>query len=471
MGFASLFLFACSSPAPPPGPITNITVSTGDLVPAFSPTVFEYEVTSLTTLVPVDITVSGQDVTIDGDPAQDGVAHATQIASLDDTTTIKIQGTNAQGAPVTYNIRTAPQTRARYDVTTLNNPVPGQILVTPEQLVGAAGGPTFLYILDETGKLEYYKLITPGLAAADFERVKLPSGDVRYTYFMYDNPLDMTKWPIEPGTGYVMDDHFRQLATVRLAAGGSHPASGLDIHEFKLLDDNHWFVQSYLSENVTNVPSYPTTDVVAAVVQEVNGGNVVFDWDSTTVPVLYTQSTDGNDYTNAKTPYADYNHLNSIDVDPSNGNVLISLRHDDEILELDHTTGAVMWTFGGAGDQFGLAAADKPSHQHHARFVAPNDITMFDNGNASQLSKIREYTIDPVAKTAQVVAAIPVDGHYTAAMGSVQKFGSDYFVGWGFRRTGESDMTEIDGTTQQKTFELSFQDGYCSYRALKFQTN
>lgn len=459
-------VLGCSS-APPPGPVTNITVSTGTLVPAFSPDVFVYEATALTSLVPVDVTVTGQDVTIDGEPAKDGVAHPTSVATLDDATEIRIDATDAKGAPVTYNIRSVPKVRPQWDVTALDSPTPGLILVSPTQLVGpTTTGPSMLYILDETGTLVYYAK-TP-FDATDFERVTLPNGLVRYTYLMQDAPLDWSKWPIEPTTAYVMDDHFRPLQTIRLSASGTHDTFGLDVHEFRLLDDDHWISESYLSQAVTNVPGYATSTVVDAIVQEVSGGNVVFDWGTTSVPSLYTDSTDGNDFTDAKTPYADYTHLNSVDVNPSNGNLLVSLRHDDELIELDRATGAVVWTFGGASDQFGLAAADKPSHQHHARFVAPNDITMFDNGNASQVTKLREYQIDPVGHTAQVVAALPLDGHYTSAMGSLQKYDGRYFVGWGFRRDGESDITELDATTQKKSFELSFRDGYVSYRALKF---
>jgi len=115
-----------------------------------------------------------------------------------------------------------------------------------------------------------------------------------------------------------------------------------------------------------------------------------------------------------------------------------------------------------------IASADKSSHQHHIRFLGPNHLMMFDNGNASTLSTVREYQIDPVGHTAQALAAVPIDGHYSSAMGSAQKINGHYFVGWGYRQANESDVTEIDATTQQKSFEMSFQDGYVSYRALKF---
>ena len=460
-------LFACSSPAPPaPSTVTGITVSTGDLLPPFSPDVFSYELTSLTTLVPVDFTVTGQDVTIGGAPAKNGVPFTMTVPALDDATSIAIQATDAKGAPVTYTIHTVPQQRPRYDVTTLSSPEPGLIFLTPSQLVGATGGPNFVYILDETGKLVFYKSTLQ--AVADFEKVVLPNGTVRYTYVEENQPMDPKAWPLLPSTAYVLDDHFRQLQTIQLAAGGDHPAAPVDVHEFRLLDDDHWILQSYLPETVTNVPGYASAAVASGVVQEVKSAGVLFDWQTTSVPALYTQSDDGNDYTNANGMLADYNHLNAFDIDPSNGNLVLSLRHCDEVVELDHATGAIVWTFGGAGDEFGLAAADKPSHQHHVRFLAPNHLSMFDNGNATKLTKLREYQIDPVAHTAQVLAAVTVDNHFSTAMGSVQKINGHYFVGWGYRRAGESDVTELDAVTQIKSFELSFQDGYVSYRALKF---
>jgi arylsulfate sulfotransferase len=454
-----------SSPDQPPSPVTNITVSTGDLVPAFSPDVFQYEVTSLTTLVPVDITVTGQDVTIGDAAVKDGVPYEMTVPSLDDQTSIVIHATSASGIPATYTISTAPANRPRYDVTTLSSPEPGLILLTPFQIVGQIGGPTYLYILDETGRLVFYRQTL--LPAADFERRTLSGGAVRYTYVVQDQPVNLATWPVVPSTAYVLDDHFRQMQTIKLAAAGSHPASDVDIHEFQLLADDHWIVQSYLDETVTNVPRHGPANVVSGVVQEVQGGNVVFDWETTSDPALYTESSDGNDYFKTTT-YADYNHLNAIDIDPSTGNLVVSVRHDDEIVELDRATGQRVWTLGGVGDDFGLAAADKPSHQHCVRFVGPGDITLFDNGNASQETKVREYAIDPANHTAQVLAAIAVDGHFSAAMGSVQKINGHYFVGWGYRRDGESDVTEIDATTHQKSFELSFQNGYVSYRAMKF---
>jgi hypothetical protein len=459
---------ACSSSPSPTPPVTNITISIGDLVPAFSPTITDYEVTSLTTMFPIDVTVTGQNTSIDGVAATNNVPLSMTVPSLDDATAITVDALDANGAPITYTIHSVPAVRAQYNVTTNNAPTPGHILIAPSQIaIGQVTGSSFLYILDETGTLLFYKRI-PFLAGFDFQKWTLGNGATRYTYISTDAPIDWTTWPVESCTVHVLDDHFVELQGLHLASFGTHDASGADAHDVRLLDDDHWILESYQADQVTNVPGFATSNVVNAIVQEVQGGNVLFDWQSTTVPSLYTDSSDGNDFSDKTAPVADYNHLNSLEIDPANGNFVVSLRHDDAVIELDHATGNVVWTLGGKSDDFGLAAADKSSHQHYVRFLEPNHLLMFDNGNATMTTKIREYQIDPVGKTAQVLAALHVDNHFTVAMGSVQKIANRYFVGWGFRSANDSDITELDATTQEKSFELTFTGGYLSYRALKY---
>lgn len=421
--------------------------------------------TSLTTLVPVSFTVTGQDVTIDGAPAKNGVAYQTTLTTLDDATSISIAAVDAKGAPITYKIHTIPAVRPMYTVTTNNAPTPGHILLAPNQLLTKINpGPAYLYILDETGRMLFYKESLT--AVFDFQKQTLKNGQTRYTYISTDAPIDWTTWPVENSTVHVLDDQFHELQAVTLLADGSQSAAGADAHDFKLVADDDWIVESYVNQTVSNVPNVASANVVGSIVQEVQSGSVALDWQSTSLPVLYTDSTEGNNYT--AQAFADYNHLNSLDLDPANGNVVVSLRHDDAVMELDRATGSVVWTLGGLSDDFGLAPADKTSHQHFVRFLEPNHLLMFDNGNASMLTKIREYQIDPQAKTAQVLAALSVDNHFSMAMGSVQKFGTRYFIGWGFRQATESDVTEIDSATQEKSFELSFANNYVSYRALKY---
>ncbi len=477
--------FACSSSsstAPPASDggtdgstasvVTGITIANGDLVPAFSPTVTDYEVTSLTTLVPTSITVAGADATIAGTHVTAGTPYQTTLTALDDATVIAVEAKDAQGNPVTYKIHTNPKDRPTYTTSSVASPKPGLIYLTPIPATVAtlpnrdpnAPTPSYLYIVDASGVLKYYKKVPA--YAFDFKPQKLANGTVRYTYIVEKGDPGISS-TTNPCTVVVMDDKFTQLKTYELLATAKHPAFGADVHDFLLLDDDHYILESYLEETVTNVPSVASQPLVTAVVQEVQGGQVVFDWDSKDLPELYT---DTEMTLNGSGPSVDYVHLNSIAIDPSNQNLVVSLRYADELLELDRKTAAVVWKLGGKSDQFGLAAADKSSHQHDASFLGQNHLLMFDNGSATSTTKIREYQIDPTGHAATVLAAMPVDTHYSVAMGSVQKIDNSYFIGWGVLHSDDTaGVTEIDATTKQKSFELTWQLGYASYRAFKFQ--
>src|ERR1039458_9680485 len=49
-------------------------------------------------------------------------------------------------------------------------------------------------------------------------------------------------------------------------------------------------------------------------------------------------------------------HLNSIDIDPSDGNFILSFRHTSSIVKVDRHTAAILWTLGGTEDQYGLTS-------------------------------------------------------------------------------------------------------------------
>lgn len=447
----------------PSSPLSGISVSSGDLVPAFDPQITDYELTSLSAIVPVGITPVGQDVTIDGAPAARDKAYVTTLSSLDDARVIAIVAHDAQGAPITYRIHTLPNDRPRFTVTVGPAPAAGRIYLSPFQInvTPNFSGAGWLYMLDEKGALVFLrKLPHP---AFDFKRHVLADGTVRYTYIMSDGDPQIVS--MVRSTAYVLDDQLRPMRTIRLMPTNARAAEAVGIHDLLLLSDDHWVTESYLLETAPEVGALTNVNVMACVIQEVNHGQVVFDWDSTSVPDLFEESTDGNAF---GTPaYADYAHLNAIDLDPSNQNFVVSFRHLDEVIELDRTTGAMVWKLGGKGDQFGLAAAEKSSHQHDARFLEPGHMIMFDNGNATQTTRIREYQLDPITHVATNTVAYAFDNHYSLAMGSVQKLGTHYFIGWGYRAATDSDVTEIDPSTLVKSFELSFETGWVSYRARK----
>ena len=137
-----------------------------------------------------------------------------------------------------------------------------------------------------------------------------------------------------------------------------------------------------------------------------------------TTPEFYDNATDGNDFTNAKSPWADYMHMNAIALDPKDGNLIVSFRHQDHFVKLDRHTGAVLWRLGGKNDSFGLTPAQAFSHQHFGRTHDDGTLTIFDNGNAGQKTRLLSFKLDEAARAVSRFDAATPDDRYSYAMGS-----------------------------------------------------
>lgn len=80
---------------------------------------------------------------------------------------------------------------------------------------------------------------------------------------------------------------------------------------------------------------YESYDATGFYIQEQNPqGQIVWEWWS-------------DDYFN--TSYADYFHLNSIDVNPITGDVVLSCRHNGSVLAIDYQTKDIIWILEGSG--------------------------------------------------------------------------------------------------------------------------
>src|SRR5262249_41364494 len=238
---------------------------------------------------------------------------------------------------------------------------------------------------------------------------------------------------------HLLDDQFRDIGQVALLPDRDHGALPIDLHDFILLDDDHYVVLAQYGKMVDLSPFNSawasSAPVLAAVVQEVDHGKVVFEWESTDVPSLFTDSVDGNAFSSDQV--ADYVHINSIQVDPTDGNFIVSLRHTNSILKLDRFTGATIWTLGGASDQFGLTAEQRFSHQHHVRKLDDGRLLIFDNGNTAHPTRVVSFLLDETNRTVssfQVIYQRPAGQADTTFMGSAARLAeSRYLIGWGGR--------------------------------------
>ncbi len=323
----------------------------------------------------------------------------------------------------------------------------GYIFLSNTNVADSAASLPYLLMLDNNGQPVYYQRRTPGAFVTDFKK---QNGLLTY----YDTSV---------GGFQAMDVSYTVVDTY--ATGNGYTTDG---HELQLLQNGHALLLSYDPQTVdmsTIVPGgNPAATVIGLIVQELDTSkNVVFQWRSWD----HYQITDTDqDLTSAT---IDYVHGNAIEPD-SDGNLLISARHMDEVTKIDRQTGAIIWRLGGKNNQFSFI--NDPTHfsqQHDIRRLSNGDITLFDNGvnRTPPYSRGVEYQLDEVNKTAtQVWEYRDTPDIFGYAMGRTQRLpNGNSLIGWGSALA--SAVTEIlpDGT---KAFELEFGAAQASYRAFRY---
>ena len=105
----------------------------------------------------------------------------------------------------------------------------------------------------------------------------------------------------------------------------------------------------------------------------------------------------------------DWTHSNSIAVGPT-GNVIVSIRHLNQIISIAPDLGSLVWRLGGPGSDFTFPdSGDQFYHQHSAVELPDGNILLFDNGNfrpaaeGGQYSRALELSLDTTAMTAAKV--------------------------------------------------------------------
>jgi len=243
----------------------------------------------------------------------------------------------------------------------------------------------------------------------------------------------------------LVDAAYREVATVT-ARHGYHG----DLHEFVLTDRGTALFTCYgeARADLTRWGGARDGAYAYGVVQEVDvaTGRLLFEWRSDRhVPLEASYEP----VVPRGAPW-DYFHVNSVAVDPLDGQLILSGRNTWAVYKIDRATGAVLWQLGGKGATVALDRRGRFAFQHHVRRWPDGTLTIFDNeagppALASQ-SRALVLTLDERARRATFAAAYvhhpPV---LTPDQGSVQVLADGHrFVGWGI----SSAFTEYapDGT-------------------------
>jgi hypothetical protein len=330
-------------------------------------------------------------------------------------------------------------------------PDPGAVFLAPYRVGSDAAA---LVILDNLGMPLFYR-IEPGAGMVlDFKMQ--PNGLLTYRSQASQQFMAMD-------SSYVVVDSFR--------VGNGY---GTDGHDFQLLADGHALLMSYDPQPVrmdSVIPGgRPDAIVVGLIVQELDRNkHVVFQW----------RSWDHFEITDLVSPYVsltdsiiDYVHGNSVEMD-SDGNLLISSRHMNEITKISRRTGGIIWRLGLHARNNEFTFVNDPrgfSHQHDARRLPNGNITLYDNGNVMEpeYSRALEYQLDEANK----IATFEWEQRhspdvYGPFMGNVQRRpDGGTMIAWG-GYTINPKLTDLsaDGTT---TFEIWLPDRWWTYRAFRF---
>jgi hypothetical protein len=165
----------------------------------------------------------------------------------------------------------------------------------------------------------------------------------------------------------------------------------------------------------------------------------------------------------------DVDHANSIEIDPRDGNYVLSLRNFGAVVKIDSMTGDVLWQFGGKKNQFAIVGDPLGGffYQHSARILPNGNVLLYDDGNSHTPPESRavEYQLDANAMTATMVWQFRHSpAIFTMVTGSVERMSNgNTLVAFAFAGTVDEvdpsghvlwEATIMNGTSAATTYRV-----------------
>ena len=211
-------------------------------------------------------------------------------------------------------------------------------------------------------------------------------------------------------------------------------------HEVQRLPNGNTVVLA-LTERKIDINGTPTNYIGDMIVVLDEDLQVAWVWDAfdhldiNRGPVLgeiAIQGAPGPDSVVPDYPAVSWLHDNAVSLSPADGNLILSVRHQDWVIKVDYRNGAgdghVVWRLGQGGDFTVNSADPNPwfSHQHNAHYIDDHTLILFDNGNTRRASdpnahnRGQVWMLDETSMTATPVLNADL-GDYADRFGSAQR--------------------------------------------------
>ena len=160
-------------------------------------------------------------------------------------------------------------------------------------------------------------------------------------------------------------------------------------HDVTPLPNGHWLVLANTIRTLNSKTNPPLTTGPQGPVL----GDVIVDLDENLHPVWAWNEFNHLDPNRQPMGFPDWTHTNAVVYSPDDGNILVSLRHQNWVLKVNYKNGtgdgSILWHLGEGGD-FKLVGGTDPTEwpyaQHAPSFTTPNttgvfSLTLMDNGD------------------------------------------------------------------------------------------
>ncbi len=154
-------------------------------------------------------------------------------------------------------------------------------------------------------------------------------------------------------------------------------------HDVTPLPNGHWLLLANTLKYLSSTTTPPLTNAPPETVL----GDVIIDLDQNLQPVWVWNEFNHLDPNRHPMSFPDWTHTNAIIYSPDDGNILVSIRHQNWVIKVDYEDGTgdgnVLWHLGEGGD-FTLAGGTDPTDwqyaQHGPSFFSPNTSGVFSLG-------------------------------------------------------------------------------------------